>query len=211
MLHRLALWPIILLIYFRGFYGGVFKSSGPDNTAKADLEKENLQDLKKIKPAYIDYSEMHEYVKLMMRKEVQKEIKKHNIDSVVRSDVQKYQQGEAQRVLTPELLEAMIASSMEQVMDKYNDQLQEKVDKLNKLLQQKTEILPTKMDERLQRIEHFLLKDSGSTYDDLIQRMKTNITGHICKICKFYKTSLDRIVHFPPNFSNSLLGKYLDN
>ena len=80
----------------------------------------------------------------MLREEIQKEIKKFNIDSVVRSDVQKYQRGEEQMVLTPELFEAMIASSMEKIMDKYDDGLQEKVDKLNKLLQQK----PTKMNER---------------------------------------------------------------
>lgn len=168
------------------------------------------------KPAAIDTSKMQEYVKLMLREEVQKEIKKHNINSVVRSDLQRYHQGEVQGVFTPELLEAMIVNSMRKVMDSYDDHLQEKVDKLNKLFdkiskQQKTEGLPIKIDERLQKIESFLMKESGSTYDDLIQRMKTSISRDICKMCKFYKTSLDTIGDFSPNFSKSLLGKYLDN
>ena len=68
---------------------------------------------------------LQEYVKLILREEVQKEIEKHNIDNVVRSDLQKYQQGE---VLTPQLLEALIASSMEQVMDKFNEQLEENIE-----------------------------------------------------------------------------------
>lgn len=81
-------------------------------------------------PPVIDKIKLQEYITLMLKKEAQKEIKKHNINSVVRSDVQKYQQGEAQGVLTPELLEAMIASSVEKVMDNYKDWLQETFDKL---------------------------------------------------------------------------------
>ena len=80
------------------------------------------------KPPVIDKTKMHEYVELVLKEEVQKEIKKHNIDSVVRSVVQRYQQGDAQEVLTREQSEALIASSMEKMMD----QLQEKMDKCNK-------------------------------------------------------------------------------
>ena len=80
------------------------------------------------KPHVIDKTKMHEYFELVLKEEVQKEIKKHNIDSVVRSVVQRYQQGDAQEVLTREQSEALIASSMEKLMD----QLQEKMDKCNK-------------------------------------------------------------------------------
>ena len=154
-------------------------------TVEKELKRaESLDD----KETGLHMTKMQEHVKLMLKEKVQKEIKKHDIDSVVRSAVH----GEAQGVLTPELLEALIVSSMEKVMDKYNDGLQEKVDELDEPLQQKTEIWPTKINERLKIIEH-LLKDSGSTNDHLIKRMKTNITGHICKICKCYKTSLDRM------------------
>lgn len=75
------------------------------------------------KSPVIDKAKLQECVKLFLREEVQKEIEKHNIDNVVRSDLQKYQQGE---VLTPQLLEALIARSMEQVMDKFNEQLEKK-------------------------------------------------------------------------------------
>ena len=130
-------------------------------------------------------------------------------------DVQKYQQGKVQEVLTPELLEAIIASSMEKMMDKYEDRLQEKMDQLDKLVEeiskQKTESVPTKIDESLQKIEKFLQKESGFTYNDLIQRMKTSISAVICKMCKLYKASLNRINHLFPDFLYSLMGKYLDN
>ncbi|XP_078323193.1 uncharacterized protein LOC111127383 [Crassostrea virginica] len=190
-----SLFMLLLLLLFN-------KEPGPEAVLKEEnwqevIENESVDTINKIEiqeSPVIPGANMQEDIGyVMLREEIQKEIKKHNIDSVVRSDVQKYLQGEEQMVLTPELLEAMIASSMEKVMDKYHEQLEEKMDKLNEILQQKTEILPTKIDERLQRIEHFLLKDPGSTYDDWIQRMKTSITGHICKICKFYKTSLDRM------------------
>nr|XP_022328379.1 uncharacterized protein LOC111127479 isoform X2 [Crassostrea virginica] len=156
-------------------YGVVFKSSGPDNTAKAGLEEEKLQEMKNIKPANIDKSEMHEYI----RKEVQKEIKKHNIDSVVRSDVQKYQQGEAQRVLTPELLEAMIASSVEKVMDKYNkynDQIQEKMEELkDKISEQKT--IKRESEAMLKRFQKLLEeKENNTDFEDLILSVYRKIT-----------------------------------
>ena len=161
--------------------------------------------LDRSKPPVPDEANMKEYLGKMIKDELQKVI-------TDRRDVQKYQQGEVQGFLTPELLEAMIASSMEKMMDKYDDHLQEKVDQLNKLVdkiseQQKTESVPTKIDERLQKIEKFLLKESGFTYNDLIQR----ISADICKMCKLYKAFLHRIRHLFPNFLYSLMGKYIDN
>lgn len=165
--------------------------------------------LDRSKPPVPDEAIMKEYLGKMLKDELQKVI-------TDRRDVQKYQQGEVQGFLTPELLEAMIASSMEKMMDKYDDHLQEKVDQLNKLVDkisehQKTESVPTKIDERLQKIEKILQKESDFPYNDLIQRMKTSISADICKMCKLYKASLNRICHLFPNFLYSLMGKYLDN
>ena len=214
---------------FRVFTGlTVFKSSSPGNTTKTGPEEENHKSpnpsdtmetgLKRSTPPFIDKAKMQEYVKLMLREEVQKEIKKHNIDSVVRSDVQKYQQGEVQGVLTPQLLEALIASSMEQVMDKFSEQLEEKIDNhLDRNIKKHPKNAETEIEisERLKKIEEILLqKEMGSTFDALIlvpvHKMKTRISVIICYICKLFKTVLDVIVCKVRNFLEKVMGKYFN-
>lgn len=106
---------------------GTDAGSGPE--AGPSPEEENRQ-------------EDLDIIKLELQRHIREEMletqgKMYSLDSVVRSDVQKYQQGEAQGVLTPEQLETMIVSSMERVMDKYSGHLQEKMDKYNEQVQEK--------------------------------------------------------------------------
>ncbi|XP_078324581.1 uncharacterized protein LOC111127479 isoform X2 [Crassostrea virginica] len=216
-----AILVAITAVVFTGLT--VFKSSSPGNTTKTGPEEENHKrpnpsdtmetGQKRSTPPFIDEAKMQEYVKLMLREEVQKEIKKHNIDSVVRSDVQKYQQGEVQGVLTPQLLEALIASSMEQMMDKFNEQLEEKIEyHLDKNIKKHSKKAETEieMNERLKKIEEILLqKEMGSTFDALIlvpiYKMKTSISVIICYICNFFKTVLDVIVHKVRNYLEKVM------
>lgn len=97
------------------------------------------------------------------------------MDSEVRSDVQKYQQGEAQGVFTPEFLETMIVSSMEMVMDKYSGHQQEKMDKYNDHLQEKMD----KYKEQLQ--------EKRNKYNDHLQEyaLPPSILYGIWTLCEF--------------------------
>ena len=193
----------------------MFKSytSSPGNTTKTGREEENheIPIQNDTTETGLNKSELQEYMKIL-REVVQKEIKKHNIDSAVRSDLQRYQQGEVQGVLTPQLLEALIASSMEQVMDKYSEQLEEKIEYLlDKNIKKHSKKAETEIEinERLKKIEEILLqKEMGSTFDALIlvpvYKMKTSISVNICNICiSFSKTALDEVDVIV------FLGKYL--
>ena len=116
--------------------------------------------LEMSKPPVIDKTKLQEYI----NQEVQKKIKKL---CEVDSSVQVYQQGET-RVLTPELLEAMIASSMDSVIDKHNEEVQEKINKQNEKLQEKmdkhNELLQKKMDKHNELLQKKMDKLSEQKY-----------------------------------------------
>lgn len=205
----------------------MFNSSSPGNTTKTGPEEENHKrpnpsdtmetGQKRSTPPFIDEAKIQEYVKLMLREEVQKEIKKHNIVSVVRSDLQRYQHGEVQGVLTPQLLEALIASSMEQMMDKFNEQLEEKIEyHLDKNMKKHSKKAETEIEinERLKKIEEILLqKEMGSTFDALIlvpvYKMKTSISVNICNICNFFSKTVHDVIVCKVHNLEKAMGKYL--
>lgn len=158
--------PVVLIKLFPfRFHLRLFSEEpGPEVVLKEEnrqevIENESLDAINKTEiqeSPVIHGANMQEYMYMIPREKIQEKIKKHNIDRLVRSDFQKYQQGKAQGVL----FKAMIASSIKMVMDRYNDQLQEKIEKLEKIEKKIKEQLQEKRDKCNDHLQEYALLSS---------------------------------------------------
>ncbi|XP_062594170.1 uncharacterized protein LOC134255665 [Saccostrea cucullata] len=128
------------------FGGVIYKNIGPADKSEADLKIPRS-------PSKTSLEDMNEYIKFMVQKELQKSQNKNPQTS----EVQQYKQGEVQTVVTPEMLNNIISSSIQRAMEKYSEQMQEMQDRLD-----------SKLENHLHKMEEKIMKrlEEKTTHED---------------------------------------------
>ena len=106
-------------------------------------------------------------VQILLQKEQKEDIpreeNKHKTESVVESNVQKYQHGETQWILTPDLFN--------RIMEDNIDRLQEKIEENNNQLQEKIKENKEQLQEKLDKHKHQLQEEIIDNKKQLQEKM----------------------------------------
>lgn len=216
----------MLKLYFEILYN--FRGSFLWFNKPADYHDESV---KETGSNSLDSTNCNDDLTKCVKDAVKSEFQKYRKENEETSDLQIYKKGEVEQVLSPEQLNALVEEKVEQVIDKYlaNQQnkyiadLQDKIDNLEKKVDlrkneviEKSETVPEHFEndylERLLKLESFMRekeKDSNPNvnyFENIIDILSSTASG----IKELYSVAKAQAYSSWSNITNvAVVGKYL--
>lgn len=150
---------------------------------------------------------------------VKSECQKYRKENEATNDLQIYQKGEVEQVLTAELLNAVVEDKVTQVFGKYIADLQEKIDNIEGKLDlqknedvQKSETTPEHSEnnylERLQKLEGYIQKKDPNPSAKYVERIYAFLSPPAFKIKELFRFVTEQAYSsFPNNTNVTIKGK----